>query len=617
MDNNAGLYQIGSGTPTSGPNALAPLAGVTGLGSKSDSFFFVTSNAAAHSANPTAPDTLYVADPSTTYTVNTTTYTGEIRKFTADTYDVTGNPTHWTSSGFAAVDPVNNKGQITGLTGYSTGTSVVMYATSGATNANAGQYGGAIFSFTDTLTADGAGGTLPATAAATTLVPFFNAYNQGFRGIAFVPNKAPTLTGTNSNLPALFENPASNSGQLVSSVLAGLSGGSIGDTLGARRGIAVTASDATNGTWQYSLNGGSSWQSFPNVSNLAALTLSSDATTKIRFVPNTNYSGSAQISFKAWDQSQGVNGQTFDITHSIAPAGTSPFSTGTATATQTVSFVNQAPSFVQGASQSILNTAGAQTISGWATSISKGATNESGQSLNFLVSNDNNALFTVQPTIDPTTGTLSYTPAPGANGSANISVQLHDNGGVANGGHDTSAAQIFQIAVTPVGGNRPPVNQIPFSAQTTLENQPITFTSGNGNAISISDPDANSNPVQITLTVTGGTAALSTMSGLNGSGSGTASLIYTGTITALNAALAGLVYTPSPSISGIGAASITIATDDLGNTGSGGEKTSTDSIAINITPVNQCPRFFPAGMLLWRLPDPTTRLGQPTFPPGR
>ena len=327
-------------------------------------------NAAAHAANPTAPDVLYIADPGTTYTVGSTTYTGEIRKFTADTYDGSGNPTHWTDRGFVMVDPVNNKGQITGLTGYSTGTSVVMYATSGATNANAGQYGGALFSFTDTLANDGVGGALPATATATTLVPFFNAYNQGFRGIAFVPNQAPTLTGTNSNLPAIFENPVSNPGQLVSAVLSGLGGSSVSDTVGSRQGIAVTAADSSNGTWQFSLNGGTSWQGFPAVSNTAALTLASNSSTRIRFVPNANYSGSATITFKAWDQSQGVNGQTFDIAHVVAPAGTSPFSTATATATQTVTFVNQAPSFVRGASQSILNTAGAQTISNWATSIS-------------------------------------------------------------------------------------------------------------------------------------------------------------------------------------------------------------------------------------------------------
>ena len=52
-------------------------------------------------------------------------------------------------------------------------------------------------------------GTLPSTATATTVIPFFNAnnFNQGLRGMAFVPNQSPVLSGSNTNLPPLFENP--------------------------------------------------------------------------------------------------------------------------------------------------------------------------------------------------------------------------------------------------------------------------------------------------------------------------------------------------------------------------------------------------------------------------
>ena len=53
------------------------------------------------------------------------------------------------------------------------------------------------------------------------------------------------------------------------------------------------------------------------------------------------------------------------------------------------------------------------------------------------------------PTIAPN-GTLTYAPAAGANGSAAVTVQLHDNGGTANGGVDTSAPQTFTITVSPV-----------------------------------------------------------------------------------------------------------------------------------------------------------------------
>src|SRR5207249_2349285 len=74
---------------------------------------------------------------------------------------------------------------------------------------------------------------------------------------------------------------------------------------------------------------------------------------------------------------------------------------------------------------------------------------ESGQTLNFLASNNNNALFSAQPAI-AVNGTLTYTPAPNANGSATVTAQLHDNGGTTNGGVDTSAPQTFTISVTAV-----------------------------------------------------------------------------------------------------------------------------------------------------------------------
>jgi hypothetical protein len=55
---------------------------------------------------------------------------------------------------------------------------------------------------------------------------------------------------------------------------------------------------------------------------------------------------------------------------------------------------------------------------------------------------------------------LSYTPAANGGGTATITVNLRDNGGTANGGVDTSAAQTFNITITPVGGT------INFSAAT-------------------------------------------------------------------------------------------------------------------------------------------------------
>src|SRR6185295_16015864 len=86
---------------------------------------------------------------------------------------------------------------------------------------------------------------------------------------------------------------------------------------------------------------------------------------------------------------------------------------------------------------------------GWATAISAGPSNESGQALDFIVSNNNNPLFAVQPSI-AANGTLTYTLAANANGTATVTIAIHDNGGTANGGVDTSASQTFTITVTSV-----------------------------------------------------------------------------------------------------------------------------------------------------------------------
>src|SRR5439155_652361 len=113
------------------------------------------------------------------------------------------------------------------------------------------------------------------------------------------------------------------------------------------------------------------------------------------------------------------------------------------TFTITVTAVNDAPSFTKGPDQTVLEDAGAQTVTAWATTISAGA-NETGPTLNFILSNPTRRSSDLQPAV-AANGTLTYTTAANANGSATVTVQIHDDGGTANGGVDTSAAQTFTI----------------------------------------------------------------------------------------------------------------------------------------------------------------------------
>ncbi|MEQ9065543.1 MAG: Ig-like domain-containing protein, partial [Gimesia chilikensis] len=117
--------------------------------------------------------------------------------------------------------------------------------------------------------------------------------------------------------------------------------------------------------------------------------------------------------------------------------------------TITVTAVNDAPSFTKGADEDINEDAGAQSVTGWATALSPGPADESGQNLSFNMSNDNNPLFLVQPTINAS-GDLSYTPAADAFGTATVTVSISDDGGTANSGVDTSADQTFTITINAV-----------------------------------------------------------------------------------------------------------------------------------------------------------------------
>ncbi|MFL6244509.1 MAG: beta strand repeat-containing protein, partial [Thermoanaerobaculia bacterium] len=111
----------------------------------------------------------------------------------------------------------------------------------------------------------------------------------------------------------------------------------------------------------------------------------------------------------------------------------------------TVDAVNDAPSFAAGPSIIVGDNDGAQNMP-WATGMSVGPANEAGQVLDFVLTNNNPGLFSVQPSIAPN-GTITFTPQPGQTGFASINVFLHDDGGTANGGVDTSAGSPLVITV--------------------------------------------------------------------------------------------------------------------------------------------------------------------------
>ena len=282
----------------------------------------------------------------------------------------------------------------------------------------------------------------------------------------------------------------------------------------------------------------------------AAPAISSTGT--LSYTPAPNANGSATITVNLQDNGGTASG-------GVDTSATQSF-------TITVNAVNDAPSFTKGADQTVNEDSGPQTVTNWATSISAGPANESGQTVTFTVTNNNTALFSSQPAVG-STGTLTYTPAANANGAATISVVIKDNGGTANGGLDTSAAQTFTITVNSV-------NDAPSFTKGT--NQTVNEDAGaqtvNNWATSISAGPTDEAGQTLTFQVTGNTnTALFSAAPAIGS---------TGTLT----------YTPAANANG--SATITVNLQDNGGTANGGVDTSaSQTFTITVSAVNDAPSF--------------------------
>jgi hypothetical protein len=171
------------------------------------------------------------------------------------------------------------------------------------------------------------------------------------------------------------------------------------------------------------------------------------------------------------------------------------------TFTINVGAVNDPPTFTKGPNVSVNENAPAQTIANWATAISPGPANESAQTVTFKVTNlTNPGLFSFGPLLNAN-GTLNFTPTPNTSGSCDVTIELKDSGGTANGGSDTSESQTFTITVKDGGA-------LQFSSAT------YSVGESGGSAA-------------ITITRTGGTAGTTTVQFATSNGTATTVSDYT------------------------------------------------------------------------------------------
>jgi hypothetical protein len=138
--------------------------------------------------------------------------------------------------------------------------------------------------------------------------------------------------------------------------------------------------------------------------------------------------------------------------------------------------------------------------------------------------------------------------------------------------------------------NDAPQNNVPASRTTTMNRQ-MVFLPGQ---ISIADVDAGSAQIEIRITVANGTLRLGgipRLTMLAGDWRGDTSMAIRGTVADINGALNNCSFRPDAGF--VGTASVTIHTDDLGNSGPGGALTDTDTIWIEVVAPGGVPPASP------------------------
>ncbi|MGL4637889.1 MAG: Ig-like domain-containing protein [Beijerinckiaceae bacterium] len=186
-----------------------------------------------------------------------------------------------------------------------------------------------------------------------------------------------------------------------------------------------------------------------------------------------------------------------------------------------------------------------------------------------------------------------FVPTTGFDGTVTLTMLTNDQGNTGSGGPLTDS-DTQSIIVT--GVNDAPVNTLPVTGWNVAEDAASLTLTG----LSIVDIDAASGNMTVTLSVDAGSLLASAGGGVTVSGSGTGSIVLTGTLANLNAYLGG-AFAPQfvPSANFNGSVTLSMTTNDLGNTGAGGALSDTDTRTITVTAVNDAPT------LLATIPDQT------------
>ncbi|HYR27060.1 MAG TPA: Ig-like domain-containing protein, partial [Thermoanaerobaculia bacterium] len=236
-----------------------------------------------------------------------------------------------------------------------------------------------------------------------------------------------------------------------------------------------------------------------------------------------------------------------------------------ATFTITVNPVNDVPAFTLPSSTSVNEDAGAQTVANFATAISAGPADESGQTLTFGVtqtSADATLTFSAAPAI-AADGTLTYTATANAYGSATFDVVLTDDGSA------TSIAHQFTITVNPI--NDAPSFTIAANPPASAEDGGAQTVNGFAGALS-QGPNESGQTLTFQVAQTASTGSLSF--------SGAPAIDAAGNLT----------YTASADTHGTATFNV-VLTDNGSGIAPHANATGAQPFTITVNPVNDAPAF--------------------------
>ncbi|MBX3672698.1 MAG: Ig-like domain-containing protein [Burkholderiales bacterium] len=221
------------------------------------------------------------------------------------------------------------------------------------------------------------------------------------------------------------------------------------------------------------------------------------------------------------------------------------------------------------------------------------------------------AILAADVTYTPATGTLAIARvAPLADYQALLRTLTYANAAIAP---TTATNRDITVTVSDgIGANTPvahatvaltATNNAPTVTAPATAVTPVNTAFNFAATVSVADPDAGTSDVQVTLAATNGTATLSGTAGLAVAGNGTASVTATGPIAAMNAALTGLLFTPTPAYSG--PATLAITVNDQGNTGTGGPLSATATVNLTVDNLPTVTSTLPANGATSVLPGAT------------